>query len=331
MSIVNKLKVLDSVTSQYVTADFGITDLNKSDDVNVSSPANGEVLKYDSATQKWINSTVTSGTVTDVTAGAGLSGGTITRSGTIKANLKSETESALTAASKGSTADREYAVGLDANGNLAVNVPWTDTTPVTSVNGNIGAVNLDASDVGAINSSLKGANSGVAELDENGKVPTSQLPSYVDDVLEYTATTDFPATGESGKIYVATSTNLTYRWSGSTYVEISPSIALGETSATAYRGDRGKAAYDHSQVVTGNPHGTKYEDLANVTTIIKVLEAGATTLTFTNNSITATSTFNLYSDVFGVVPTDMVQSGTSLTLTYPAQESNVNIKLVVTN
>lgn len=81
----------------------------------------------------------------------------------------------------------------------------------------------------------------------DGKIPTSQLPGYVDDVLEYTALANFPATGESGKIYVATGTNKTYRWSGSAYVEISASLALGETSATAYRGDRGKTAYDHSQ------------------------------------------------------------------------------------
>lgn len=97
-----------------------------------------------------------------------------------------------------------------------------------------------------IDISKKGAANGVAELDENGKVPTSQLPSYVDDVLEYNSRSDFPATGEAGKIYVAKDTNLTYRWSGSDYVEISPSLALGETSATAYRGDRGKTAYDHA-------------------------------------------------------------------------------------
>ena len=98
-----------------------------------------------------------------------------------------------------------------------------------------------------LNTSLKGAASGLAELDANGKVPSAQLPSYVDDVLEYTAKTNFPSTGETGKIYVDTTTNKTYRWSGSAYVEISASIALGETSSTAYRGDRGKIAYDHSQ------------------------------------------------------------------------------------
>ena len=92
-----------------------------------------------------------------------------------------------------------------------------------------------------------GANSGVAELDANGKVPSSQLPSFVDDVLEYNSSSAFPATGESGKIYIAKDTSLAYRWGGSGYAEISPSLALGETSSTAYRGDRGKTAYDHSQ------------------------------------------------------------------------------------
>ena len=109
--------------------------------------------------------------------------------------------------------------------------------------------------------SEKGQPGGVAELDDTGHVPVSQLPSYVDDVQEYASRSAFPATGVAGKIYVATDTNLTYRWSGSGYVEISPSLALGETSATAYRGDRGKAAYDHSQIKSGNPHGTTFASL----------------------------------------------------------------------
>ena len=83
--------------------------------------------------------TANTGTVTKVSTGAGLTGGDITTSGTIKANLKSETQSTLTASSKGSTANREYAVGLDANGNLSVNVPWTDTNvtqTATTINAN---------------------------------------------------------------------------------------------------------------------------------------------------------------------------------------------------
>jgi hypothetical protein len=98
---------------------------------------------------------------------------------------------------------------------------------------------------------------GIAELDVNGKVPSSQLPSYVDDVIEgYLYNNHFyedsahtilsPADQESGKIFVDLQDNLSYRWSGSTYVEVSQSLALGETSSTAYRGDRGKVAYDHA-------------------------------------------------------------------------------------
>ena len=79
-----------------------------------------------------------------------------------------------------------------------------------------------------------------ANLSDNGKIPANQLPSYVDDVLEYGTFNTFPTTGEDGKIYVAQDTNLTYRWSGTRYVEISQSLALGETSSTAYPGDKGK-------------------------------------------------------------------------------------------
>lgn len=92
----------------------------------------------------------------------------------------------------------------------------------------------------------KGTPGGVAELDSTGHIPSSQLPAYVDDVLEFASNKDFPSMGESGKIYVSTSTNVTYRWSGSTYVPIGSDLALGETSSTAYRGDRGKQAYTHA-------------------------------------------------------------------------------------
>lgn len=93
----------------------------------------------------------------------------------------------------------------------------------------------------------KGSANGYAALDATGRVPASQLPSYVDDVLEYAALANFPVTGETGKIYIALDTNLTYRWGGTSYVMISSALALGETSETAYRGDRGKIAYDYSQ------------------------------------------------------------------------------------
>lgn len=83
----------------------------------------------------------------------------------------------------------------------------------------------------------------VASL-EDGKIPQSQLPSYVDDVVEYASLSEFPQTGESGKIYIAIDTGKTYRWSGSQYSEISESIALGYTHSTAYYGDEGKRNAD---------------------------------------------------------------------------------------
>lgn len=95
----------------------------------------------------------------------------------------------------------------------------------------------------------------------SGKIPEANLPSYVDDVLEYNSKSNFPKSGETGKIYVDISTNLTYRWGGSAYVEISPSLALGETSGTAYRGDYGAIAYAHSQKTSGNPHGVTKSDI----------------------------------------------------------------------
>lgn len=95
--------------------------------------------------------------------------------------------------------------------------------------------------------SEKGANSGVATLDATGKIPSSQLPSFVDDVIEAANFAALPVTGEGGKIYVTLDDNKTYRWGGSSYAEVSASIALGETTGTAYEGSKGaalKSAYD---------------------------------------------------------------------------------------
>lgn len=113
---------------------------------------------------------------------------------------------------------------------------------------------------GAIATSEKGMALGVATLDGSGKIPSSQLPSYVDDVLEFDTLSSFPPTGESAIIYIAKDTNMTYRWGGSSYVSISSSITLGETSSTAYRGDYGQIAYVHSQK-NGNPHNTSAADI----------------------------------------------------------------------
>jgi hypothetical protein len=166
---------------------------------------------------------------------------------------------------------------------------------------------FEVEELGSLPQSIKVHN--VATLDSNGKVPSSQLPSYVDDVIEgylvYDLLTAEPSsfdptkyfklvdgeyvrgqageawaadtwyeqgfyedqahttkiTPESGKIYVDLVSNKTYRWGGTVYAEIPESLALGETSSTAYRGDRGKIAYDHSQLTSGNPHHVTKSDV----------------------------------------------------------------------
>lgn len=90
----------------------------------------------------------------------------------------------------------------------------------------------------------KGQPNGFASLDSKGLIPSSQLPAYVDDVIEVATFDELPEVGEAGKIYVTLDTNLTYRWSGTRYIEISQSLALGETSSTAYAGDKGKVTTD---------------------------------------------------------------------------------------
>ena len=138
----------------------------------------------------------------------------------------------------------------------------TLTSGVATVNDNshkhtiANITNLQSSLDSKLNTSLKGVKNGLAELDENGLVPSTQLPSYVDDVIEVnmgsdltsaTLADDSPVTPEAGKIYVDLTSNKTYRWSGTTFVVISDTIALGETSTTAFDGARGKIAYNHSQ------------------------------------------------------------------------------------
>ena len=179
-------------------------------------------------------------------------------------NAKASTDIA-TKSSNGlmSSTDKSKLDGIATGANKTVvdsALSSTSTNPVQNKVINTAISNLNTL-VGntAVATQISTAIASKADLDTNGKVPSSQLPSYVDDVIEYNGKSNFPSTGESGKIYVDTATNLTYRWSGSAYVEISPSLALGETSSTAYRGDRGKTAYDHSQSTHARTDATKTE------------------------------------------------------------------------
>lgn len=139
----------------------------------------------------------------------------------------------------------------------------------------------------------KGAPNGLASLNESGIIPSAQLPSYVDDVIEVDTFSNLPGTGESGKIYIVQDTNLTYRWSGTDYVEISKSLALGETSSTAYPGDKGKATTDKlnrmpDKLITDtvNVNQSTTEAVLNFTTYRQeAQQVGRNTLTITSATI----------------------------------------------
>lgn len=139
----------------------------------------------------------------------------------------------------------------------------------------------------------KGAPNGLASLNESGIIPSAQLPSYVDDVIEVDTFSNLPGTGESGKIYIVQDTNLTYRWSGTAYVEISKSLALGETSSTAYPGDKGKATTDKLNRIpdklitdTVNVNQSTTEAVLNFTTYRQeAQQVGRNTLTITSATI----------------------------------------------
>jgi hypothetical protein len=116
-----------------------------------------------------------------------------------------------------------YVLKTDGLGNLG----WSSVNALTS--------SITSSDVTTAlgytpeNPANKGQANGYASLDSNGLVPSGQLPSYVDDVVEFADLASFPTTGETGKIYVAVDTAKIYRWSGTVYIEIVASP--GDTDA----------------------------------------------------------------------------------------------------
>ena len=132
---------------------------------------------------------------------------------------------------------------------------------------------------GKVDTSSVGTANGVAGLDNTGRVPSSQLPSYVDDVLEFASLSEFPVTGEGSKIYIALDTNKTYRWSGSDYVEISESLALGETQGTAYEGNKGKANADAIDALESTVESLGTASTKNSTSVVTqstdLVESGA--------------------------------------------------------
>lgn len=209
-----------------------------------------------------------------------------------------------------------YPIELDKDGVAWVKVPWRDFNTTYTLSGSDATVTLTPSTNGVpgtpksitvnnvghasaadsatkatndsdgnkisttyLKASLKGKANGLAELDADGKVPSAQLPSYVDDVIEgylyngkfYKESAHTTAiAGEGGKIYVDISTGVTYRWSGSTFVEISKSLAVGTTSGTAYDGAKGAALEKKVSSLESTTSGIKNDYLPKVANSVRV-------------------------------------------------------------
>lgn len=168
----------------------------------------------------------------------------------------------------------------DANKSVASAATLTTGRNINGVLFN-GSANITINAVDAtarIASSEKGAAGGVVPLNSSSKIDSIYIPGSYDDVLEFASIAEFPiaANAETGKIYIALDTNLTYRWTGTIYAVLDPSLALGTTSNTAYRGDLGNAAYQHSQITNGNPHGVTSitGNAGNVTGVVAIENGG---------------------------------------------------------
>ena len=228
---------------------------------------------------------------------------------------------------------------VDITGNAATATNATKDSDGNIIKNTYLKIDDAAGNSGYIPKSQKGAANGVATLDSDGKVPSSQLPSYVDDTLEgYLYNGNFYSdsshtiliAAETGKIYVDKSTNRCYRWSGSQYTEISASLALGETSSTAYRGDRGKIAYEHSQR-TGNPHGTSLSDLGVTATAseLNVLDGVVVNVTEINRLDGVTGNIQqqldakaLPSDIASAIATEVSNRNSAIATAIQALDSN---------
>lgn len=174
-----------------------------------------------------------------------------------------ETAIALTNANISTeVSDRKAAIS-EVQSNLSSHTTDYDN-PHKVTKAQIGLTNV--TDDAQVKRSEMGVANGVATLDSNGTVPTSQLPSYVDDVVDVYASytksdsgtlsnivlySDLaktkPITGETGKIYLDVENGFQFRFTGSTFTTVGSPTVIGEITGTAFDGAKGKVAYDHAQ------------------------------------------------------------------------------------
>lgn len=199
------------------------------------------------------------------------------------------------------------ATGAQVNVIETIKVNGTALTPSSK------AVDITISDSSKIPASEKGQANGVATLGSDGKVPSSQLPSYVDDVLEYAGTSNFPATGEAGKIYVDTSTNKTYRWGGSSYVVISETIAIGTTTGTALDGKTGSDHINNTTVHISSAERTAWNGKGSYSKPSGGIPKTDLASDVQTSLVKADSALQSHQSLAGYVPTSRTVAGHALT------------------
>ena len=234
--------------------------------------------------------------------------------------------------------DHVHPAPTTVTGNAGTATKLQTTRAITLTGGVTGTVNFDGSAAVSMATTVAnlGVANGIATLDAAGKVPSTQLPSYVDDVLEYATQATFPATGETGKIYVETTGNTTFRWSGSAYVKITSGevvsvagktgvvtlvkadVGLGSVDNTA---DSAKNVLSATKLTTARTiNGTAFDGTANITIVdatkaplaspaLTGVPTAPTAATATNNTQLATTAF-----VQAVNAVDTGSSSTALTL-----------------
>jgi hypothetical protein len=238
-------------------------------------------------------------------------------------------------------------VRYDADGIQSISVSGTSLS-ITLADGTTSSIDLYTM-LSLANYQLKsekGSANGYVPLNSTGTIDSQYLPNSVEDVIElqafissnagmtaglkyYNTSTKKIITATSASagtetapsssiIYVRIEDHTTWRWSGTTMVELSAGLVLGETSTTAYRGDRGKTAYDHSQIIAGNPHGTTYTDVGAAPS--SHVGAGGTTQHPLGNGTTAGFSMNDFTNTLltklnGLENTTVVDNLTSTSTT----------------
>ena len=296
-------------TVKYATSAGSATNAGTAQYANAAGTADSATSATNSSTAEYATNAGSASNATCATNASSVGGFTVGVS--VPANAKFTDNDTKNTAGATDTSSKIFLVGATSQG--ANPQTYTHDTAYVGADGY-----LYSGGNKVLTTSEKGAASGVAELDSAGKVPSSQLPSFVDDVIEgYYYNSKFyedsahttEITPESGKIYVDLSTDKTYRWSGTAYTQIKGYLALGETSTTAYIGDRGKIAYDHSQAAhapsNAQPNQNAFSNVkvgsttiaADTTTDTLEIAAGTNiTLTpdATNDKLTITATDTTY-------------------------------------